>query len=305
MLQAVCPVCDHPVKESETPCPHSDCRFPLIWTFISQTDQEEYQHRVEQARFMRAQSGVESTEFCYIEPHTGMKFSFISSGSFQMGDLFEEGTRHEKHIRTVELTDFWLGQTPVTQEQWEKIMDNNPSFYQGANRPVEQVNWEDVQSFLQQLNAQHSDKPFHLPSEAQWEYAAREGGKKIRFGNGSDIADSSQMNFNATGNSQPYSVAGMFRDQTTEVMSFSPNSLNLYDMSGNVWEWIEDIYTDDYANVGTNNPIYEGTGSRYVIRGGSWYNRPQSVRCTNRSSSSPAISNSRLGFRLLRKIESH
>ncbi len=244
----------------------------------------------------------------WTEPHTGIRMVSIPGGSFEMGDLFDEGYRDEKMIRTVRLDTFWLGETEVTQGQWKAIMgenDREPHF-KGDDLPMEQVSWEDAQRFIKTLNAKHQGRyQFRLPSEAEWEYACREGGKKVRFGNGQDTADPSQMNFIALAvYKKSYSVGGQYRAKTVPAKSFSPNAFGLYQMSGNVSEWVEDKYTSDYSNVGTENPIYARLGDYRVIRGGSWNLFPENVRCAYRDSGfSPGgrgVRNDNLGFRLAR-----
>ena len=128
----------------------------------------------------------------------------IKGGTFDMGDTFGDGGASEKPIHKVTVPDFHLCKYPVTQAQWKKIMGDNPAYSKGDDLPVEQVNWDDAQAFLKKLNAQ-TGQEYRLPSEAEWEYAAREGGKKVRFGNGKDIADPKEMNFNGTKEyKQPY-----------------------------------------------------------------------------------------------------
>ena len=152
------------------------------------------------------------------------------------------------------------------------------------------------------MNSRYNGRyTFRLPSEAEWEYAAREGGKKVRFGNGKDIADPEEINFNGSETyKQSYSRTGEYRSGTTPVGSFSPNRMGLYDMSGNVWEWCEDVYVEDYSKVGTDNPIYKEIGSGRVRRGGCWLSMPRDVRASHRGLSTPDYRFGTLGFRLAR-----
>ncbi|MBF0239893.1 MAG: SUMF1/EgtB/PvdO family nonheme iron enzyme [SAR324 cluster bacterium] len=255
----------------------------------------------EKIKFISA-SGQHHENLVWTEPVTGMKFVWIEGGSFQMGDLFGDKGHPEYFIREVTLSSFWLGQYEVTQGEWKKIMGNNPSHFKNGDRfPVECVSWNDCQQFVNQLNQRHEGQfSFSLPSEAQWEYAARERGRKVRFGNGLDIADPGQINFDGSDNyKQSYSRTGSYRQQTTPVGTFPPNAQGLYDMSGNVWEWCQDVYTVNYSQVGTSDPIYMGSGSSRVRRGGSWSYSPRFVRCAYRGFSSPAYTISGLGFRLV------
>ena len=179
-----------------------------------------------------------------VDPVTGMVFVHVASGSFEMGCHAKAGQcdADEKPVRTVRLDGFWLGKHEVTQGQWKRIMGNNPSeFKRGDNYPVEKVSWSDVQSFIRNLNAR-SSVTFRLPSEAEWEYACRAGGKSVTYGTRSGRLDSSSAKYDSG-------------DGTVSVGTYPPNSMGLYDMTGNVWEWVQDRYTKNYGNVGTDNPI--------------------------------------------------
>ncbi|MBK8704644.1 MAG: SUMF1/EgtB/PvdO family nonheme iron enzyme [Saprospiraceae bacterium] len=144
---------------------------------------------------------------------------------------------------------------------------------------------------------------YRLPTEAEWEYAARavdgKGGGKVRFGNGKDIADPKEINFDGNSGTRPYSIAGGYRRKTTPVGNFSPNSLGLFDMSGNVWDWCWDWY-DAYPTSSQTDPKGPDSGSNRVNRGGSWLNDPVYARCAYRSDDGPDRRSSSLGFRLAR-----
>ncbi|MBF0564318.1 MAG: SUMF1/EgtB/PvdO family nonheme iron enzyme [Nitrospirae bacterium] len=237
----------------------------------------------------------------YTDPITGMEFVFVKGGCYQMGDTFGDGDDDERPVHEVCVNDFWIGKYEVTQGQWMKVMgNNNPSSSKKVdNYPVETVNWDDVQEFITKLNRQ-TDEKYRLPTEAEWEYAAREGGKQVRFATGTDRINSGIANFDAsTEYKESYSDAGKYRKETTPVGSFMPNGLGIYDMSGNVWEWVEDIYSADaYRNHKRDNPIYTGNDSIRVLRGGSWSDRPRGVRVFSRRARvrrSPYV-----GFRLAR-----
>ena len=228
----------------------------------------------------------------WTEPITGMEFVWVPGGSFEMGDLFGGGDVDEKHIRTVRLDGFWLGKYEVTQGEWQKIMGNNPSYFKnGDNYPVESVSWNDAQEFIKKLNSKHNGRyTFRLPSEAEWEYAARSGGRKENWAgtsSESSLGSYAWYDDNSGGETHP-------------VGQKQPNGLRLYDMSGNVWEWCEDVYVSDYSKVDTDNPIYKGSGSDRVVRGGSWYGTPMFLRASDRGSFTPAGRNDDLGFRLAR-----
>lgn len=224
----------------------------------------------------------------------------INGGTFVMGDTFGDGAGSEQPTHRVTIKGFSLCKHPVTQAQWKSFMGKNPSFFKGDDLPVESVNWEDVQIFIQKLNEKTSKK-YRLPTEAEWEYAAREGGKKVRFGNGRDIADPDEINFDALKKYQEgYSKAGEYREETTPVAAFSPNALGLYDMSGNVWELCQDIWHDNYYGAPDDGSAWEkgGDGSNRVVRGGSWYFPSYYCRATCRPLYGAVFRPDNIGFRL-------
>jgi formylglycine-generating enzyme len=143
---------------------------------------------------------------------------------------------------------------------------------------------------------------YRLPTEAEWEYAAREGGKKVRFGNGRDVIDPSEINFDASKeNKQPFSVVGEYRHKTVPVNELSASALGLYNMSGNVLEWCWDWYESDFysQSEGARNPIGATAGAYHVLRGGSWFYYPQNCRSASRFSSRPTRRDFSIGFRLV------
>jgi len=171
-----------------------------------------------------------------------------------------------------------------------------------ADRPLIHVSWEDATAYAEWL-AKKNGELYRLPIEAEWEFAARERGKHIRFGNGKMIADPAEMNFNADERWKThYSVVGEYRKKTTPVRQFSPNALGLYDMSGNVWEWCRDWYAPEYykeckAKGVVDNPLGPSKGSYRVYRGGSWYSNPRDCRAARRGGR-PAYRDHYVGFRL-------
>jgi formylglycine-generating enzyme required for sulfatase activity len=227
------------------------------------------------------------------EPVTGMELVFVEGGCYQMGDIFQTGNRPENPVHEVCLDDFWMGKFEVTQGQWEKIMGNNPSrTSKGSNHPVEGVSWDDTQEFIKELN-QRTGKKFRLPTEAEWEYACRSGGKREKW---AGTSNQSEFELYRGGH-------GYYR--TLPVGSARPNGLGLYDMIGNVYEWVQDTYNAEaYKNHSRNNPVYTGDYYMKVFRGGCYYTAPEYSRCTLRGGtghmvkySSPQSSN--YGFRLV------
>jgi formylglycine-generating enzyme len=187
-----------------------------------------------------------------------------------------------------------------------------------GDRPVINVSWYDAVAYCNWLSEQDgftevytikgktvtvdwNADGYRLPTEAEWEYAAREGGRKVRFGNGKDIADPEEINFNAHKNYQKsYSIDGKYRKQTVPVGSLnSPNALGLHDMSGNVYEWCWDWY-GAYPSTPETDPKGPDSGSYRVPRGGSWYSYPQNVRVAYRNDYAPGFRGNDIGFRLAR-----
>ena len=216
----------------------------------------------------------------------------VQGGSFEMGS--NEGDANEKPVHRRSINSFYMGKTEVTQAQWRAVMGNNPSKFKNCSScPVEQVSWNDVQQFLKKLNAR-TNQAYRLPTEAEWEYAAGGGGSRTRFGNSRDFIDPEHVNFDASASfKKNYSVTGQYREKTTPVGSFAPNTLGLYDMSGNVWEWCADWYKG-YPGSG----IIDHTNQSRVVRGGSWESYPQSCRVAIRGDISPTDRDGSLGFRL-------
>ena len=194
-----------------------------------------------------------------------------------MGDIFNEGFVNEKPVHEVCLDDFYLGEHEVTQGEWKEVMGNNPSYFKncGKDCPVESVSYYDIQNYIKKLNKKAGQR-FRLPTEAEWEYAAREGGRKVRFGTGKDTIGDDEANFDAQFVSKKdYSRAGVYRKKTLPVKSFLPNLLGLYDMAGNLMEWVADRYDGEYYKRSPQkNPKGPITGSFRVTRDGSWYFEP-------------------------------
>ncbi|MBU1567034.1 MAG: SUMF1/EgtB/PvdO family nonheme iron enzyme [Proteobacteria bacterium] len=232
---------------------------------------------------------------------TGMEFVLVPGGCFQMGDTFGDGSDEEKPVHEVCVDGFYMGKYEVTQGQYQVVTGNNPSnFKQGNNYPVEKVNWNDAQSFIRLLNGKGSGK-YRLPTEAEWEFAAREGGKRVRFGTGKDTIGPDEANFDGSVRyKKTYSRTGNYRAKTVAVGSFQPNSLGLYDMSGNVWEWCGDWFDSGYYGKSPrNNPEGAPSGSYRVNRGGSCSSNPWYVRTAYRLKYLPDYANNFLGFRLV------
>lgn len=206
----------------------------------------------------------------------GMEFVLIPAGEFRMGS--ENGRENEKPVHLVRITTpFYLGKYQVTQGQWEAVMGNNPSRFQGdLNRPVEQVSWEDAQEFLRRLGAKEG-KAYRLPTEAEWEYAARAGSTGAYcFGDDvKQLQDYAWYEANA-------------QDTTHPVGQLKPNAWGLYDVHGNVWEWVQDWFdVSYYQRSPREDPQGPEQGKARSLRGGSWLTLPLVARASSRSRLDP------------------
>ncbi len=248
----------------------------------------------------------------------------IPAGTFNMGDVMGDKEFNNETVHSVTLSDFLIGKHEVTFDEYDALCEATnrkkpkDEGWGRSQRPVINVSWEDAVAYCNWRSKQESLQEaysisgstvtahwqangYRLPTEAEWEYAAREGGKKVRFGNGKDIADPKEINFAASASyKKEYSVVGEYRKKTVPVGSLnSPNSLGLHDMSGNVWEWCWDWY-GEYPSEAQTNPKGPSTGSFRVLRGGSWSNDPQGCRVAFRVSLTPGYRYYDIGFRLAR-----
>ena len=226
-----------------------------------------------------------------------LKLAYIPAGSFLMGSLPGESKRDvdEGPQHRVTLTrGFFLGIHLVTQAQWQAMMHNNPSQFKEADRPVEQVSWDECQELCRRLT-KLAGRTFRLPTEAEWEYACRAGTTTpFSFG---DAITTAQANFNGQGRTQ----IGVYRAQTTPVGSFPPNPWGLYDMHGNVWEWCGDKKRP-YSQGEVTDPVYS-LGNTLAVRGGSWLNQVASCRSASRYFGAPTARLDILGCRVVMSVE--
>ncbi len=229
--------------------------------------------------------------------------AYVEGGTFQMGDTRGEGNDNEKPVHSVTVSSFWMSQYEITQRQWESVMGSNPSHFKDCpDCPVEQVSWDDVKIFLEKLNSLGVGT-YRLPTEAEWEYAAGGGNmpNRSRFGNGQDVLDPAQTNFDGRADSKKtYSLVGDYPQKTVQVGSFSPNRLGLYDMVGNVYEWCRDWYWHGaYSESTSTNPSGSTWGLFRVLRGGSWHDDPVQCRTAHRINGTPAFRSNFVGFRVV------
>ena len=203
----------------------------------------------------------------------------IPAGSFKIGSPPGEKGRSEKEApqHTVNVPAFFMGKFEVTQEQYQQVMGENPSSFsfKGAKRPVEKVSWNDAVEFCEKLS-QKTGRTYRLPSEAEWEYAAR-AGTTTPFHFGEAITtELANYDGNDTYASAP---KGKCRKQTTEVGIFPPNAFGLYDMHGNVWEWCADTWHNNYKGAPSDGSAWIDNDDEYqVLRGGSWAYIPNICR---------------------------
>ena len=209
----------------------------------------------------------------------------VEGGTFQMGSNDSEAYGDEQPVHSVALSGYYMGETEVTQALWKAVMGSNPSNFKGDNLPVAHVNWNDCQDFIRKLN-QLTGMNFRLPTEAEWEFAARGGNQS----NGYTYAGSNNIGsvvwYDDNSGSKSHAVKGK-----------SPNELGLYDMSGNVWEWCSDWY-GDYGSGSQTDPIGPSSGSYRVLRGGGWNYYARGCRVSYRCRGDPGYRGDHIGFRL-------
>jgi len=211
----------------------------------------------------------------------------LEKGADGGGDfVLVQGGTFKRENNNITLSDFYIGKYEVTQKEWKAVMGSNPSNFKGDDLPVEQVSWDDCQDFIKKLNAK-TGKKYRLPTEAEWEYAARGGNKS----NGYEYSGSNDLG-----------SVGWFTDnsgsKTHPVGQKQANELGIYDMTGNVWEWCSDWY-GSYSSGSQTNPQGASSGSDRVYRGGSWLFNASYCRVAFRGSRTPGYRNSNLGLRLV------
>jgi formylglycine-generating enzyme required for sulfatase activity len=221
----------------------------------------------------------------------GIEFMLIPAGSFMMGadKHFEDAADNETPRHKVNISKpYYLGKYEVTQEQWVAVMESYPSEFKARKRPVEMVSWNHVQMFIHKLNLKEGTQKYRLPTEAEWEYAARAGSsEKYCFGDDEGrLSQYAWYNRNSGKKTQP-------------VGQLKPNAWGLYDMHGNVYEWVMDRYDENYYSKSpSTDPEGPSSGSSRVIRGGCWLLSAGDCRSAHRTGFSPGDRHSTVGFRL-------
>ncbi len=288
--------CENTGKELLKACPWEDCAdygkaiLPMRANFCPRCGRP-LQRTAEQVMSENHLNTSEPSEQTFMVKGVEFKMIKVEGSTFSMGATSEQGSDaddDEKPVHSVTLSDYYIGETEVTQELWEAVMGSNHSRFKGNNqRPVENVSWNDCQKFIKKLN-RLIGKEFRLPTEAEWEYAAR-GGKYskdyVYKYSGSNYADEVAWYWQNSGR------------MTHSVKTKEANKLGLYDMSGNVYEWCNDRYGDYQSNSQTN-PTGPSEGERRVLRGGSWSSLDWYVRVSHRDNYTPDDHHIHYGLRL-------
>jgi formylglycine-generating enzyme required for sulfatase activity len=280
------------------------------WQWVNLFEEKGYERLMSSLRFSAGTitSGSDSKpnliqrheEVTYVEENKtfintiDMEFVLIQPGEFDMGSTAIETSRYndEGPVHHVTISEaFYLGKYEVTQKQWHEVMGDNPSHFKGDDLPVESVLWNDVQEFIKKLNEKESTNKYRLPSEAEWEYAAR-AGTTTRYFFGDDdskLGDYAWYNENSGRKTHP-------------VGKKEANPWGLYDVYGNVLEWVQDEWHDTYNGAQADGSAWVyGVGVIRVIRGGSWFSGARTCRSANRNCSAPGDRYHYLSFRLLQE----
>jgi len=237
---------------------------------------------------LRETTPVAWTTLDFTESQYGIEMAHVRGGTFLMGCTPEHGDDcydYEDTVSLVTVSDFYIGKYEVTQAQWEAVMGNNPSVFKGDNLPVENISWDDAQEFIGKLNAA-TDREYRLPTEAEWEYAAR-GGRQTR-------------GYRYSGSNNVEEIAwydGNSGNRTHPVGTKKANELGIHDMSGNVWEWVSD-WVGDHDGAPRKDPKGPNEGAFRIIRGGGWGSYARGVRVSNYFNNDPGYHYNILGLRL-------
>ncbi|MCG6553085.1 MAG: formylglycine-generating enzyme family protein [Candidatus Magnetominusculus sp. LBB02] len=259
---------------------------------------------------LAASSAVVFGETAGLDETAGMEFAAVKGGCFQMGDSVGDGDPNERPVHEVCVSDFSMGKYEVTNQQFKKFRPSHDSGkFEGVslnenNQPVVNVSWEDAVEYAKWLSSK-TGRTYRLPTEAEWEYAARAGSSSAYYW-GNDASEACKYaNVSDAAAQKKYPKWRSFNCDdghlvAAPVGSFRPNAFGLYDMLGNAWEWVEDVYNAEaYSKLPKNNPVFEGSGEYRVERGGGWSNGPMGVRSSHRVGLTPTFGHRSLGFRLV------
>ena len=236
---------------------------------------------------------------------TGMELVFVKGGCFQMGNIFGDSNACERPLQKVCVDDFYMGKFEVTQNQWKKVMKINPSRFIGDEYPVEMVSWTDTQIFIRKLN-QLSGRNYRLPTEAEWEYAARSSGKHHRF---AGVSDTHDLHLYANICADQRCPGEQWRakqddgyENTAPVGTYRPNDLGIYDMTGNVSEWVQE-WLGELEEKRPSVALEPSSRTFKIHRGGSWFDSPVCIGTTTIDFNSVNYRANNIGFRLVLHIE--
>lgn len=289
-VNQTCPVCGTSNEIRALYCPTCG------WTYVPFQSKKMDEKRLATAKKLWASRGKSDVVIEEIPSHTLPQpimelihdMVRVEGGTFTMGGTREQGEdafEDESPTHKVTLSTYSIGRYPVTQDQWEAVMGSNPSHFKGEKLPVESVSWFDCQDFAQKLS-EMTGRRFRLPTEAEWEYAARGGkkGKRYKYSGGNILNQVGWYNENSGGVSH-------------EVGKKSPNELGIYDMSGNIWEWVQD-WKGDYSKEDQINPKGPETGIERVCRGGGWNRENDRARVSYRGDDQATLRYCSLGLRI-------
>ena len=280
--------------------------FSLFLTAVAQgvTDQTEGKKTPLLQKKTSASDGPNQGDI--VTNRIGMKLAYIPAGDFMMGS--HEGASNEKPVHKVTISQgFYMGVTEVTQTQYKAVMGSNPSHFKGDNNPVERVNRDEAMAFCRKLS-QSDGKIYTLPTEARWEYACR-AGSTTEYSFGSDESELHKFaNYCDKSNTTGYAWQDKQHDdgydKTAAVGSYRPNSLGLYDMHGNVWEWCTDWFDESYySQSGAVDPENTQSTGFHLLRGGNWRNWASVCRSATRFRLKPGTRSNSAGFRVVIEVQ--
>jgi formylglycine-generating enzyme required for sulfatase activity len=240
---------------------------------------------------------ISQQELKLLCPETGIEFIFVEGGEYHMGDVWGDTDERALPVHQVFVSDFLLGKTAVTQLQWHAVMGENPVAGEGNDfvndhMPVVKVSWDQVRLFIERLN-ELTGRQYRLPSEAEWEYAARDKGQQIKWAGTNDLASVAQYSwYNDISGRQIFAVGKKL-----------PNALGFYDMSGSVHEWCEDIWHDNFDGAPCDGSAWLGEDQpRRVMKGGSWCESPIGTSVVRRNRQAQDRGTLFCGFRLAQNV---
>jgi formylglycine-generating enzyme required for sulfatase activity len=235
------------------------------------------------------------------ESRTGIEFVYVPGGEFEQGcgDWIKGCSSDARPPRRVKLDSFWIARTEISQGQWRTMMPVNPARQRPGERyPTEQVSWFQAQEFVKRLTEESGRGIYSLPTEAQWEYACRAGGKKLEYGTADGKLDRTSANYGTDSCCGPDASDGY--SQASPGGTYPPNALGIFDMTGNLWEWVQDTYDGSaYLSGRVKNPVADDKGPVRVTRGGSFTSSPGISRCTDRKDTPAETRYFDIGFRVV------